>query len=144
MHNINYKNVLLLAVLVSAMAQYRPISPQQFIRILRQEQVGPNPDGSYRWSYETENGIAAEEQGHVKNFGNPQAEAMEATGSFRYTAPDNTPIQLSYIANENGFQPSGPHLPTPPPIPAAILRSLEYNAAHPEEDDSLSGRRFGK
>lgn len=59
---------------------------------------------------------------------------MEAQGDFKYTAPDGTPISLQYIANENGFQPQGAHLPTAPPIPEAILRSLEYNAAHPEED----------
>ncbi|XP_060519095.1 endocuticle structural glycoprotein SgAbd-4-like isoform X2 [Cylas formicarius] len=136
--------IVVLAIASCACAQYRPYTPGQIIRILRQDQVGPNPDGSYQWSYETENGIGAEEQGRVKNFGNAQSEAMEATGSFRYTAPDNTQIVVSYIANENGFQASGPHLPTPPPIPAAILRSLEYNAAHPEEDESQSGRIYGK
>lgn len=68
----------------------------------------------------------------MKNFGNPQAEAMEAKGAFRYTAPDGSPIGVTYIANENGFQPSGPHLPTPPPIPVAIQRALAYIAANPD------------
>nr|CAI5855082.1 unnamed protein product [Callosobruchus analis] len=117
--------------------------PGVFYRILSQTQEGPNVDGSYRWSYDTENGISAEEEGHVKGFG-AQSEAMEARGGFRYTAPDGTPIALSYIANENGFQPTGAHLPTPPPIPPAIQRALAYIAANPnpryqQYDD---GRRF--
>lgn len=84
------------------------------------------------FSYDTENGIAAEEEGHVKNLGNPQLEAMEARGGFRYTAPDNTPISLQYIADENGFRASGAHLPTPPPIPPAIQRALDFIATHPQ------------
>lgn len=54
--------------------------------------------------------------------------AENVQGSFAYTAPDGTPVQISYIANENGFQPVGNILPTPPPIPEAIQRSLEFNA----------------
>ncbi|XP_018575897.1 endocuticle structural glycoprotein SgAbd-2-like [Anoplophora glabripennis] len=131
--------LVLFAILGCSLGQqYRPVpsTPGQIIRILSQTQDGPNPDGSYSWSYETENGIAAREQGHLK-----APETMEAQGDFKYTAPDGTPIALQYVANENGFQPSGAHLPTAPPIPDAILRSLEYNAAHPEEEQERPFRR---
>lgn len=50
----------------------------------------------------------------MKNAGNEETEAMEAQGSYSYTAPDGTKISLQYIANEDGFQPVGEHLPTPP------------------------------
>nr|XP_023021426.1 endocuticle structural glycoprotein SgAbd-2-like isoform X1 [Leptinotarsa decemlineata] len=114
-------------------AQYRPYSsPGASIRILSQTQEGPNSDGSYRWSYDTENGISAEEAGRVKNFGSLQLEANEARGGFRYTAPDNTPISLTYVADENGFQPTGAHLPTPPPIPVAIQRALDWIRSNPD------------
>ncbi|KAJ8942554.1 hypothetical protein NQ318_021956 [Aromia moschata] len=129
--------------------QYRPIpnpSPGQIIRILSQTQDGPNPDGSYSWSYYyvlmlwrlLRNGKwnFRKRQGRLK-----APETMEAQGDFKYTAPDGTPIAVQYVANENGFQPSGAHLPTPPPIPEAILRSLEYNAAHPEEEQDRPFRR---
>jgi hypothetical protein len=98
------------------------------------------------YSYETENGIAAQEEGSIKNRGQ-QDEAAVVQGVFSYTSPEGFPIKLTYIADENGFRAEGEHLPTPPPIPDAILRSLEYNKAHPEEDDQfnkgvIANRRF--
>ncbi|XP_050072504.1 endocuticle structural glycoprotein SgAbd-8-like [Anopheles maculipalpis] len=108
------------------------------IPIIRQEQE-VNPDGSYSWNYETGNGIVAEEQGFLKNAGTEQ-EAQVAQGEYSYTAPDGQLIRVQYIADENGFQPLGDHLPTPPPIPPAIQRALEYLASLPPSDDS--SRRY--
>jgi hypothetical protein len=90
-------------------------------------------------SYETENGIAAQEEGSIKNRGQ-QDEAAVVQGAFSYTSPEGYPIKVTYIADENGFKADGAHLPTAPPIPEAILRSLEYNRAHPEEDDENFNR----
>ncbi|XP_018334193.1 endocuticle structural glycoprotein SgAbd-2-like isoform X2 [Agrilus planipennis] len=105
------------------------------IPILRQEQE-VNFDGTYKYSYETGNGISAEEQGFLKNAGQEEQEAQVAQGQYKYTAPDGQEILVTYIADENGFQPQGAHLPTPPPIPEAIQRSLEYNAANPQQEDA--------
>ncbi|CAH1278935.1 unnamed protein product [Diabrotica balteata] len=136
--------VLFLTICGCALGQYRgeklvvrpniPITPGQVIRIISQTQEGPNIDGSYGWSYETENGIAAREVGRPK-----AQDTQEVQGEFKYTAPDGSPIQVVYTSDENGFVPQGAHLPTPPPVPEAILRSLEWNAAHPEEDDYIKG-----
>ncbi|KAK9721340.1 Insect cuticle protein [Popillia japonica] len=102
------------------------------IPIISYENVN-NGDGSYRFSYETGNGIKAQEEGFLKNAGS-ESEAQSAAGSFSYTAPDGQKIELTYTADENGFQPQGAHLPTPPPIPEEILRSLEQNAAEEAGD----------
>ncbi|XP_021932411.1 endocuticle structural glycoprotein SgAbd-2-like [Zootermopsis nevadensis] len=123
-----------LAVLVIATA-----APQYFadtsvqnkpIPILRQENE-VNIDGSYKYSFETGNGIAVEEAGFLKNAGNPETEAQVAQGSASYTSPEGQQIKLTYVADENGFQPQGAHLPTPPPIPEPIQRALQYLATLP-------------
>ncbi|ALC45073.1 Cpr65Eb [Drosophila busckii] len=82
-------------------------------------------DNSYKYQFETSNGIAQQEQGVGGYY---------ASGSSQYYAPEGQLIQLTYTADEHGFQPQGEHLPTPHPIPEAILKSLEWNRAHPEEE----------
>ncbi|XP_047514888.1 endocuticle structural glycoprotein SgAbd-2-like [Pieris napi] len=116
----------------SPQQQYQP----QIIPILRQTQE-LNPDGSYQWSYETGNGIAAQEQGYLKNAGIKDAEAQVAQGSFSYTSPEGVPISLNYIADENGFRAEGAHLPTPPPIPEAIARALQYIQSQPQQPQQI-------
>ncbi|XP_017860629.1 PREDICTED: pupal cuticle protein Edg-78E-like [Drosophila arizonae] len=88
-----------------------------------------NPDGSYSYSYETSNGISGQEQG---------VGGQGASGSNSYISPEGQQVQLSYIADENGYQPQGSHLPTPPPIPEAILRGLEYIRTHPQYQEPIS------
>ncbi|CAH2107359.1 unnamed protein product [Euphydryas editha] len=102
------------------------------IPIIRQEHI-INPDGSYKWNYETGNGISAEEAGFVKNLGIPEQEVQSAQGQYKYTAPDGQVIQLQYVADENGFQPQGSHLPTPPPIPVEIQKALDHLATLPPQ-----------
>ncbi|KAH8362766.1 hypothetical protein KR084_000840, partial [Drosophila pseudotakahashii] len=118
--------VVLVAVSVVLGALARPSdSPdahaeiRSFVNELKQD------DGSYNYQFETSNGIAQQEQGVGGYY---------ASGSSQYYTPEGQLIQLTYTADENGFQPQGEHLPTPPPIPEAILKSLEYNRNHPEEE----------
>ncbi|XP_053692231.1 pupal cuticle protein 36a-like [Sabethes cyaneus] len=87
-----------------------------------------NGDGSYKFSYETANGIKAQEQGDVKNKGS-ENEIQTVQGSYSYTSPEGQVITLTYVADENGFQPQGDHLPTPPPIPEEVLKAQQAHAA---------------
>ncbi|CAB3221337.1 unnamed protein product [Arctia plantaginis] len=117
-----------LAVVSSAPQQ----GGEKVIAIVAQE-FDHQPDGSYRYNYETENGIKAEETGTLKKASSPDtADVIVAQGGFSYTAPDGTVINLNYIADDdNGFKPEGAHLPTPPPIPPEIQKALDFLATLP-------------
>ncbi|CAB3229132.1 unnamed protein product [Arctia plantaginis] len=78
-------------------------------------------EDSFRYNYETENGIKGEEQGQ-------EADGIQAQGGFQYTGDDGQIYSVSYAAGAGGFQPQGAHLPTAPPTPEAILKALEQNA----------------
>ena len=84
--------------------------------------------GNYQYDYATTNGINAGEQG---------TGGSDAKGAYSYYSPEGVYVQLAYTANEAGFQASGSHLPTPPPIPYHILKSLEYIRAHPPKSEDF-------
>ncbi|XP_072750452.1 endocuticle structural glycoprotein ABD-4-like isoform X2 [Anoplolepis gracilipes] len=92
----------------------------------------PRPSKSlYNYNYNTDIGIQAQEDGHLNYVGTDQ-EALEARGSYSYTDNEGNIFQVSYVANENGFQPEGAHLPEIPPL---IKKALQYIAEHPEENE---------
>lgn len=91
--------------------------------------------------FETGNGIAVQETGYLKNAGNSEP-VQVIQGSSGYSAPDGQVIQTQYIADENGYQPSGSHLPTPPPADPIILKSLEYLASLPSTPEPQQAVRY--
>ncbi|CAK1547311.1 unnamed protein product [Leptosia nina] len=107
------------------------------IPIVKYENVN-NGDGTYRFSYETGNGIQAQESGAPRAQG-PEGPAVTAEGGFSFRTPEGQQISLSYTADENGFHPVGDHLPTPPPIPEAILQSIEFNKRNPSSEGAYNG-----
>ncbi|PSN37144.1 Endocuticle structural glycoprotein SgAbd-2 [Blattella germanica] len=115
--------VLAIVSLASAQrGQFGVSSGQQIPIVAYNNEV--NYDGTYRYNYETGNGISAREEGFLKNPGQKDLEAQVATGTYSYTGPDGVLYTITYTADENGFRAEGAHLPTPPPIPEAIARSL--------------------
>jgi len=111
-------------------AKSAPLSADASAETLKNvAEVGPE---SYKWEYATSNEIKANEQGQLKEVGTERA--IDVQGAFSYISPDGTPISLTYIADENGFQPQGDHLPVAPAIPEAILRALEYIKEHPPQE----------
>ncbi|XP_075233102.1 endocuticle structural glycoprotein SgAbd-2-like [Lycorma delicatula] len=120
---------------------YKPLpavkeSPNAYFVIVKQASE-VNYDGSFNYEYETENGIKSSVSGQLKNPGTPD-EAQVIQGGYAYIAPDGTPIEVRFVADETGFHPEGAHLPVPPAIPPAIARSLEYlRSLPPSKDDEL-------
>lgn len=92
--------------------------------------------GHYSFSYETEGGILQRESGSRKYAGTAD-ETQLIQGSVQYNAPDGTPIAMSWTADEFGTQVSGSHIPTPPPIPPAIQRALEWIAKQPSTPEPI-------
>ncbi|CAH1640103.1 unnamed protein product [Spodoptera littoralis] len=56
----------------------------------------------------------------------PEEGSLAVSGSYSYVGDDGQTYTVTYIADENGYRAEGAHLPTPPPIPAEILKSLQY------------------
>ncbi|XP_053623099.1 endocuticle structural glycoprotein ABD-4-like [Plodia interpunctella] len=102
--------------------------------IVRNDFHGPNPDGTYKWALQTSGGIFHEQRGSLQTAPGDEP-SLVVEGQYQYTAPDGQVINLLYKADENGFQPRGAHLPTPPPIPPAIQRALDFLATKPPSTD---------
>lgn len=83
-------------------------TPDATAQILRNDQE-VNPD-SFQYAYETSNGIRAQESGQLRQIGRDAA--IVTQGSYSYISPEGEPVSISYIADENGFQPTGSHIPT--------------------------------
>lgn len=73
-------------------------------------------------SFETGHGIVVEESGRQKQIGS--GSGTVSSGSFSFTNPEGAVVTVTWIANENGFQATGDHLPTPPPTPDHVVKML--------------------
>uniref|UniRef100_A0A1B6DD74 Uncharacterized protein n=1 Tax=Clastoptera arizonana TaxID=38151 RepID=A0A1B6DD74_9HEMI len=100
--------ILVLGSVYLAGAQYNPYNPYYrpagFVPILSQN-FDLNPDGSYKFGYRSADGSARDEAGALKYRGTA-VEAMGVQGSYAYQSPEG-PVAVNYIADENGFQPTG-------------------------------------
>lgn len=75
----------------------------------------------YRW--ETSDGSKHEEEGQLKNQGT-ENEGIAVRGQYSWVGPDQVLYTVTYIADENGFQPTieqGPGGGVPPAVVASLL-----------------------
>lgn len=94
---------------VLAVAFARPNPEAEIVR--SESDVGPE---SYKYNLETSDGTKKQEAGQLKNVGS-ENEAIAVSGSFSWVdEKTGEKFTVTYVANENGFQPSGAHLPVPP------------------------------
>ena len=113
---------MLAIVAVASAQQYQ--EPPAIVR----ESSDAYPDGSYSYGYETSNGISLSESGAPRAAG-PDGLAITSQGQYSFVGDDGRQYTVRYVADENGFRAEGDHLPTPPPVPEAIQRSIELNIA---------------
>ncbi|XP_055846576.1 flexible cuticle protein 12-like [Episyrphus balteatus] len=69
----------------------------------------------YKYALETSDGKSVSEEGVLNNLGK-EGESIAVRGSYSYVAPDGVTYTVTYIADQNGFQPQGAHLPVGPEI----------------------------
>ncbi|KAM7356046.1 larval cuticle protein 65Ag1-like [Cochliomyia hominivorax] len=84
--------------------------PEEATILKSESEVGPE---SFQYAYATSDGVEAEAQGQLKNVGS-EDEAIVVKGSFSFVADDGQTYTVNYVADENGFQPQGAHLPVAP------------------------------
>ncbi|XP_037937878.1 larval cuticle protein 65Ab1-like [Teleopsis dalmanni] len=65
---------------------------------------------SYKYAYETSDGTSHSEDGTLKDAGTDH-EAIVVHGTFSWVDKDGQKYTVNYVADENGFQPEGDHLP---------------------------------
>lgn len=82
----------------------------------------------YQYQYESDNGINIAESG---------VGGVVANGQYSFISKEGVPFTVTYVADGGGFQPTGFHLPTSPPVPVEIVRLLKYLEEHapPSKDD---------
>lgn len=70
------------------------------------------PEG-FKFAVETSDGSTHTAAGELKNVGK-EDESIVVHGSFSFVADDGKTYTVNYVADENGFQPQGDHLPVGP------------------------------
>nr|CAD7203254.1 unnamed protein product [Timema douglasi] len=140
LHSTMMKIVIISCLLAVALAAPPPLlklDPKEPIPIVAQSNVINEerdlPEQAY--IYESADGTKVEASGTLKDLGDKEGPSNVIQGSYSFVTADGQLFELRYIADENGFQPQASFLPVAPPIPEEIQKALEYNAAHPEEDN---------
>ncbi|XP_013110557.2 larval cuticle protein 4-like [Stomoxys calcitrans] len=75
----------------------------------------------FQYDFETSNHIHAQASGDDHGA---------VKGDFEWHSPEGEHIHINYVADDNGYQPQSDILPTPPPIPEAIAKAIQYIQAH--------------
>ncbi|XP_030757056.1 endocuticle structural glycoprotein SgAbd-3-like [Sitophilus oryzae] len=127
-----FKTVLISSLLAVVFSAAVPESKEPVPILAQDSEV--QPDGSFKWSFESGDGTKQEQSGVPKPAENGTIEAIQ--GSVSWTDPEGGQHALTYTADENGFVPQGSDVPVGPEVPAAIARALEYIAAHPQPEES--------
>ncbi|KAL1388256.1 hypothetical protein pipiens_003246 [Culex pipiens pipiens] len=92
-----------------ALALALPLDDSKNAQILKYENDNIGVDG-YKFAFETSDGQSRQEQAELKKLAD-DVEALVVRGSYTFTGADGQVYTVNYVADENGFQPEGAHLP---------------------------------
>lgn len=74
--------------------------------------IDVQPDG-FKFSSETSDGNKHDAEGKLVNPG-AEDEEIVVRGSYSFVGDDGQTYTVNYVADRNGFQPQGAHLPVAP------------------------------
>ncbi|XP_034108690.1 larval cuticle protein III/IV [Drosophila albomicans] len=125
-----FKLLLIAAPLLACVLAAPPLGSDAVI----EKFVSASDENGYGFQYALSDGSHFSEEGQGGNY---------AHGTFGYISPEGIPFALTYTADATGYHPQSDALPTPPPIPEAILRSIRYIEEHPTPEE-LADREVRK
>ncbi|XP_017761971.1 PREDICTED: flexible cuticle protein 12-like [Eufriesea mexicana] len=97
--------------LVVAVAYAAPQGHQEDVLLVKETPSDNIGLGGYNYGYELSNGQSHQESAELVNQGT-ENEALAVRGSFTWVDPQtNVRYTVNYVADENGFQPQGEHIP---------------------------------
>nr|CAD7442375.1 unnamed protein product [Timema bartmani] len=97
--------VLVVIAAILAMSTARPQSPKDAVVETQSfDNIGTGP---FNWA--SNDGVDRQESGLLKNV-NSANPSLSVSGTYTYVVDGKT-ISVSYVADENGFQPKGAHIP---------------------------------
>ncbi|XP_030568077.1 pupal cuticle protein Edg-78E isoform X2 [Drosophila novamexicana] len=111
--------LLLSLLLLLPMGSANPAAPADTIYYRNQP---PDAAGHYDFEFQTSNGITTKAAGNENG----------AVGVVQYVSLEGLPVTFTYVADANGYQPSGDH------APKHLGRQLEYIRTHPAVDEAQS------
>ncbi|XP_050720487.1 cuticle protein AM1159-like [Eriocheir sinensis] len=126
---------IILACLAAVAVAAPQLADQPPIRIVNDERVD-NGDGTFSYRFETENGIATNVDGQIGSVGQ-----SNMAGSYRYTLDDGSVVEVTFVADENGYRAESPVIPAQPAHVAELLRIAEEQRASGIQFDE-QGRRL--
>uniref|UniRef100_A0A034WJU8 Larval cuticle protein 9 n=1 Tax=Bactrocera dorsalis TaxID=27457 RepID=A0A034WJU8_BACDO len=94
--------------------------------VLRSEQE-VEPD-RFNYVLELDNGVLLEQQGRLEGD-----DVWTVDGSFKFISPEGEEVGWTYNADDTGFHPD-PNSKWIHPIPAHIIKSIEYIKNHPSQE----------
>merc|ERR1712106_947666 len=101
----NMKLIVLFCLVAVALAQ-----EEKDAEIIRND-YQLNEDGSFQADVETSNSISTSVSGQSFPGNEPETGSYTMTGSYRYTAPDGTPIEVTWTADELGYRAESDAIP---------------------------------
>ncbi|KAK7075178.1 hypothetical protein SK128_015227, partial [Halocaridina rubra] len=123
-----------------ALAAPRPDKPSsdEVPAILRYDNEMADDGSKYNFAIETEDGIQREEFGAAIEDGSAEGAVAQA-GKISFTLPDGQLFELSFVADENGFQPQSSFIPVAPEfpheIPDFVLEQIEKARLEDEAEE---------